>query len=746
MKIEFVYTPTADPTCPWGSLYMLKGFLDNETDYRTTVRDLNIEWLLYLFDPERIEACRDRLNERIRQFEAKNELSAFEQLEYLAAIEPYEFPDASDVTEALAIFRDPQKFYDYDRYFDAVYAIKRWTRAMSRLTYPGGFTNLCRYTFGPFMNPSSAEDLSTDPSDRELGYFGEFLKERYFPRLAEDLPDVIGISIPFRFQFWHSFYFARMVKRHFPTVRLVVGGTALQIQKHAKLGGKPNALTPVFKTFDAVIVGEGERPLLETLKAWDAGDAIPTEVTLDPKGPGPIVRNAIPNVLTVEAGGSKIIQSAEIKYHDLNEIHPPNYAEVDWSTYLAPEPVLTYSPTRGCYWDRCAFCESGLANNRPTSPSRERDYDLVLADLKELRKVGRHIYWAVDAIRPGWLLELSRRMRSTDLDIRWGAEVRFDRKYTEADVAALRDGGCLALSVGIESGSNRILDLIDKGADIDRYSLILERMRAHGIAVYPMTFIGFPTETVEEAQQTVAFLTANRGNFAFLTMPATFYLEGHSFVARRPWQYGIRRIHPFKNLDAANGWYWEGPLTWDLDEQQQLMAALTDMSDQIMGFLDRPFLGGIDTPHTNFYVERFGLDAVRTANGVFRKRLGEVEPADKRFQVESPFDLACMRDTVWRFVESLQDAYAGYNCATRRVSHGCLAALPAVGREAPRSQSLELGCLTPVTQWLDINFSRDQARIEPMYTQVRPSHSGTARPAVAPRPSAPSTVRTPALG
>lgn len=709
MKIDLLYTPTADPSCPWGSLYMLKGFLDEHSAHRSRVRDLNIEWLHYLSQPEQLDRLAREIAGRRSELEAKPHLSAREQFAYYRLLHPVDAPDAAALKEAFDVFRCRERFYDIARYSDALLTLKRWERAMSRITWPGVLDKFTRFGFGPFLNPTSAQDTVADVSDRELGFFPSFLKDCYLPDLDRDPPGAIGISVPFRFQLWHTVALARAVREHAPSIKLVAGGTALQMFKYANLHGRPDGLQPLFSLFDAVVVGEGEEALVRILDAWEAGEALVDDGAA-------IARTRFPNV--VVAGASKVMAPPRVQYLDLNKLSCPNYDDARWDLYLSPEPFLTYSPTRGCYWDRCVFCEIGLSSDRPTSPSRERSYDLVVKDLHRLRLSGRHIYWSVDAIRPAWMVEVSRRIAAEGLDLKWGAEVRLDRKYTAEEAHILKEGGCLAISVGMESGSNRLLALMDKGTTVERYSIILGRLRDAGIAVYPMTFIGFPTETLEEAHSTVDYLLAHQDRLSILAMPATFYLEGNAIITKRPDDFGLVRLDRFRNLDAPNGWYWKSSVSWPREEQAQLLARLNDASTQVMGLLDRPFLGGVDTPHSAFYIEAFGPDGIKQASDRFKEIAAASSPEAPL--VSAAFDLQKIIANIWALIDRLDEEYTNLLCPCGEVTERLLGELPSLERDTVRLQVYDPDALAPLDQWLDINFSRDQAREEPMYTQFRP--------------------------
>ncbi len=116
----------------------------------------------------------------------------------------------------------------------------------------------------------------------------------------------------------------------------------------------------------------------------------------------------------------------------------------------------------------------------------------------------------MDAISPSYLEKLSTALARSGLGLNWCAEVRLEKKLACALPKRLREGGCVALSFGYESGSQRILDLLDKGVDLKLAPAILEAVRAAGIGAQMMGFTDFPGERPEERQATFGFLLDHR--------------------------------------------------------------------------------------------------------------------------------------------------------------------------------------------------------------------------------------------
>ncbi len=92
---------------------------------------------------------------------------------------------------------------------------------------------------------------------------------------------------------------------------------------------------------------------------------------------------------------------------------------------------------------------------------------------------------------------------------RWLAEVRFDPGFSEGLCHRLRLSGCILLLFGLESGSPRVLQAMDKGIDIDLVEDVLRSCSSAGISVGVNAFVGFPSETLEEAWQTAEFIRAH---------------------------------------------------------------------------------------------------------------------------------------------------------------------------------------------------------------------------------------------
>ncbi|BCJ37305.1 hypothetical protein Athai_48080 [Actinocatenispora thailandica] len=159
------------------------------------------------------------------------------------------------------------------------------------------------------------------------------------------------------------------------------------------------------------------------------------------------------------------------------------------------------------------------------------------------------------------------------------------------------------MSVGFESGNQRILDLIDKGITPAQVRTTIEAMSGAGIGVQMMAFTGFPSETAAEAMDTVKFLADNRKSWTYGGV-GTFVLTSGAIVARHPERFGIENLRPIPDSDIHRVLLYDEPGVAEADRRR------VDAAKQALDPCDypRPWMSATDTPHTFFYHGRYGTE------------------------------------------------------------------------------------------------------------------------------------------
>ncbi|MFR9779885.1 B12-binding domain-containing radical SAM protein [Micromonospora sp. MS34] len=571
---------------------MAKAREDGFTAFRCL--DANIEALNHLARPTQVAELLDealRIRHRIEDATVVTRMDELRYQDTLAA----EGVDCDFVERAIAVMRDPDLFYHHPTYRQAVMAVRRWLTLLSLAGAPAMFDGFGLRTDGA-VNYSSFADLGDDSVvDLIAGPFEPYIRGPFREVLAERRWELVGLSVNYRDQLPIALRLAREIRQCRPDTVIVFGGT--EVCDDIKYARDRAGVWSVFRDADLLVPGEGESPLSEILAA--IRDSLPLS---DMRG-----------VLTRKSDPEANL----INYENVSTLPTPAYEVWDWNRYWSPEPVVNYSPTRGCYWNKCTFCDYGLNTDRPTAPSRERSLNRVAEDLAAVAGWARSVYFAVDAMSPRYLRTLCERIADEPHHLRWSAELRLERTFPKRSVAdLLKAAGCVAVSFGYESGSQRILDLINKGVRIDDVPAILADLAARDIGVQMMGFTGFPSETPVEARETYEFLIRNAELWSLAGI-GTFQLTPGSIVARQPDRFGVE-VLPAPAADDIQRY-----LPWRMrqDHQPRWPGAATDgltpdlTSKLARCFDDRPFVGGIDSAHSMLYFARYGSGLLPSTDG-----------------------------------------------------------------------------------------------------------------------------------
>lgn len=575
-KSLLIYPPITDPTSPYHSLSYLDSYARSRGYPAADIVDVNVEafhysyttgaaaWLEAELAAVRAGAGRDR------------EDSEFMRASLLQVGDP----DAAAVRFAVELLQDPSRFYDYNRYQEAVDQIHAWMNCLGAIGFPGQFHAGFRLGQLPqFMQASAATMTDHQGLQRINRPFEPYYEEVLLPRVRAGGYGVVGINITYAWQLPFALWIGRLVRRCLPSAFVIAGGT--EVASVWKYSLDRATYAALFDDFDATVIGEGEGAYVAILESRRRG-------TL-PEGE--------PNIHLHPKYGTR--RMLPIRHERLGDIPVPDFSGIDWRQYLSPEPFVYYSPTRGCYWNKCTFCDYGLNSDGPTSPWRQSQEGRMIEDVRAISAHSRFIYFSVDVLAPATILRFAERAVEERLDIRWGAEIRLEKYWSRERCELLRRSGCVAVSVGFESGNQRILDLIDKGTTPAQVKQTIQAMHAADIGVQMMGFTGFPTETFEEARDSIDFLVDNRELWTFGDL-GDFLLTSGSIVAKDPARFGISNVQPEPNEGVARSLDYDEPIS------QAAREAIKREKRRVQrARYSRPWLGGTDTPHSFFYIDRF---------------------------------------------------------------------------------------------------------------------------------------------
>jgi hypothetical protein len=557
--------------------------------------DANVEAWEWLLSRRRLESLAERIEGGLATLEAQPSLSHAEQLEYAALWAARGDAAAAPraIEGALAVLRDRsgRRFYDPRAYGDAVATVDAAQRVVSAAYHPLSVDFVAYRT--PF-SLLSAEEIARDASP-ERDPFGDYFAD-LADRLAQAQVRLVGVSVAFPGQVQPAHSLARALRARLPGVHLTVGGPALT-QMLLRLEG--DRLDQALGAFSSAVVYEGEHALLAMARAIERGDA--------------------------PAAGARVIRGTTVE--QMSILPPPDFDGLPLDKYLAPELVLPYDPTRGCYWGVCTFCHYGLAEVG-TAKYRERPVETVLDHLAQLkaRYGARTFYFSQDVFSPRIATSIARGIVRRDLGVKWGTDMRPERSLTVERCRELASGGQLSAALGVESAAPRVLSLIDKGIPADAVRQAVIHLSQAGVAVEAMCFTDFPTESYHEALETVRFVEG-LGDELSLFILGRFDLTHGSLVAQKPGDFGIREVWGVEGDELGTGlFYAERRRSKRAAEQAALEDAVRALSAR-WRLRRYPWAGALSTAHTLLWYSRHGKDAFRGAGA---PRAGSVPGARPR--------------------------------------------------------------------------------------------------------------------
>ena len=288
-----------------------------------------------------------------------------------------------------------------------------------------------------------------------------------------------------------------MMKQQFPHITTVVGGPQASIMRSEMLELYQD-------TVDFVISGEGEisfRKLCLVLQQHHfKPETIPPEALSDISGlsaiaDGQVINNPIE--LCDDIGQYRI---------DWDVLGPDTYPPLPHAAFARRFPVTSISVSRGCPY-HCTFCAAFKIFGRRV---RYRSADVVLDEMEYL--IGKYRFKEFQVIDDNfsfdkrYVMEFCQKLLDRKLDILWSLPngTRLDNLDDEM-LDIMKRSGLYSLSVGIESGSERILKLMRKKLDLPRVPERLALIKRHGIEMAGFFIMGYHTETAEEILQTIQF-------------------------------------------------------------------------------------------------------------------------------------------------------------------------------------------------------------------------------------------------
>jgi anaerobic magnesium-protoporphyrin IX monomethyl ester cyclase len=208
---------------------------------------------------------------------------------------------------------------------------------------------------------------------------------------------------------------------------------------------------------------------------------------------------------------------------NLDSLAFPNRTELPlgkYGTLIARSRIATtILSSRGCPY-RCTFCDA------PQTKVRYRSPENFIDEIEQCISQGIHEFYVFDDtfnISPDRVIKICQELINRNLKINWGFRGRVDA-LTDEVTRYLKEAGCFRIHLGIESAVPRILKLMNKHIDSEQAVEAVSIAKRHGLQVHGFFMIGFPTETRQEINQTIAF--AKKLPLDFVQFSLTTLLPG----------------------------------------------------------------------------------------------------------------------------------------------------------------------------------------------------------------------------
>lgn len=351
--------------------------------------------------------------------------------------------------------------------------------------------------------------LTADGHDvRILNCIKEQITHKQFEEhISKEQYDVIGFQV-------YS-YDLKSVRIHLESVKLASPAT-LTIAGGPHPSGDPSGTLKYLRNLDFAFQGEAERGLPMLIRQIAEGH---TDFSLVPG----LVWKAADAIHVNQQEVVEDIDALPMPAWDL--LMPESYPEAPHGAFSKGFPTAPIIITRGCP-SSCTFCAGSSINARKV---RRRSIDNVLAELKHLRNRGIREFHIEDenfSLSRQYVLDFCQRLEAANLGMSWSlpSGVRLDTLERDM-LLAMAKAGCYSLAVGIEFGSDRILELTRKGVTLETIRRKMELFKGVDIKVTGFFMFGIPGETREEMAATARFsrsLPLDRAQFnIFMPLPGS---------------------------------------------------------------------------------------------------------------------------------------------------------------------------------------------------------------------------------
>lgn len=570
--ILLITPPLTQINTPYPATTAIKGFLASH-GYRSFQADLGLELILDLFTRENLVHLFDQIRSNSRPSQPALQRTLALEQDYLKTVGPViRFLQDSDPTLAYRIscegfLPEGPRFETIEDMDWAFGSLGIQDRAKYMATqYLEDLSDLVRlslsedFGFSRYGERLALSATHFEPLERALQAEANLIDRLILKHLKNHIetvqPRAIGFSIPFPGCLYAALKCGRFIKEHYPHIAVLMGGGYVNTELR-------NLETPRFFEYtDYLSLDDGEMPSLQILRYID----------------GEIDRSRLVRTYCLVNGAISYTDCPEVPSLGFEQVGAPDYSDLLLDRYLSIVEIANpmhriWSDGRwnkmalahGCYWKKCAFCDISLDYIGRFDPATAKSLvDRIESIIGQTGQTGFH--FVDEAAPPELLKELAIEILSRGLTISWWTNIRFENRFSKDLCRLLAASGCIGVSGGLETASDRLLKLICKGITIAQAARVANNLQNAGILVHTYLIYGFPTQT---EQETIDALEIVRQFFLNGLIQSAFWhrfaLTVHSQVGRSPEDFGIVITGPPVGDFAQNDLLYEDPTGADHD-------------------------------------------------------------------------------------------------------------------------------------------------------------------------------------
>lgn len=479
------------------------------------------------------------------------------------------------VEGAVDVLRSKKHFYNPKLLLQSLNIIDLALQAISMPYYPS-IISLSGYQNQHFR--LNFEDIKYYVFDKDTNIFIDFYQD-ILPKIKEKNADYIGIAINASSQIIPGLTLANLLKKE-TNAHINIGGNYF-----TRLDDTLKKYPEFFELFcHSIVIQEGERPVLE-LADYIGGNRKIEEVS---------------NLIYLN--DDKVVQNPLCEPMKLNEIKPLSLKGFDLKKYFIPEIIIPFQSSRGCYWRKCSFCDHDFGQQYNI-----KNVDKLIEQIKNIKKeYGINKFEFIDeAISPKYLNLLSEKIKEEKLDVSFFCDARLESEFTKEVLKNARGAGLKMVLWGLESGSKKIMDLINKGVDFEDRINVLKNAHEADIFNFAFIFFGFPAETKEDALKTID-LICDKKEIINAYGKSIFTMGKHTKLRENPQKYGVVGT-PYQEEEFSPTFAYEasGMTKKELNEMVNLC---TDRALKVYG---NGLIFQLITRELLFlYIDKYGIDWV----------------------------------------------------------------------------------------------------------------------------------------